>query len=101
MTISDETPAPNIDTDCRVDATRDALAPVLDWYQSDEHEPRPTEDIVADAVADLVSDRDEVLRLAKEVKRLEGKLRHHGIDPMGEFICSCGIRRSKDTIPPF
>jgi hypothetical protein len=38
------------------------LAPVLDWYQSDEHPDRPTLDILRDIVADLQTDRAENLR---------------------------------------
>ena len=41
---------------------RVALAPIMDWYQSDEHEPRKLADIAADAVADLQSDRADSLR---------------------------------------
>ena len=44
-----------------LEAVRAALEPVIHWYQSDEHEPRPLPDIVADVVADLQADRAFVL----------------------------------------
>ena len=40
-----------------VERLREALGPVMHWYQSDEHEPRSLADIIADAVADLQHDR--------------------------------------------
>ena len=36
---------------------REALEPVLHWYQSDEHKERPLIEIVRDVVADLQEDR--------------------------------------------
>jgi hypothetical protein len=42
-----------------VEAVRQAIAPVIDWYQPDEEHPRLTVDIVKDAVADLQSDRTD------------------------------------------
>lgn len=42
---------------------REALEPVLHWYQSDEQPDRPLLDIIADIVADLQVDRTECLRL--------------------------------------
>lgn len=53
-------------------AIREKLAPVLDWYQSDEHPGRNTVDIVADVVEDLQTDRAAVLaaqRVALDAKR--------------------------------
>lgn len=44
-------------------AIREALAPVIDWYQSDEHPGRNTVDIVKDVVADLQDDRKAALKL--------------------------------------
>jgi hypothetical protein len=35
-----------------------ALLPVMDWYQSDEHEQRQLVDIVRDIVSDLQHDRN-------------------------------------------
>jgi hypothetical protein len=48
-----------------VEAIRQAIAPVIDWYQSDEHHPRLTVDIIKDIVADLQKDRAEVLKLRR------------------------------------
>lgn len=53
------TPAAPTDT-----ALREAVEPVLHWYQSDEHDNRPLIDIVRDIVADLQSDRKDALRAA-------------------------------------
>lgn len=39
--------------------------PVLHWYQSDEHHPRPLAKIVRDIVADLQTDRAHALALSK------------------------------------
>ena len=47
----------------QLDAVQAAVAPVLDWYQSDEQPPRPLAEIVADVVADLQADRTELLGL--------------------------------------
>lgn len=44
-------------------AIREALEPVLDWYQSDEVPGRNTVDIVKDVVEDLQKDRADSLRL--------------------------------------
>lgn len=30
---------------------------------------------------------------ADKIEHLEAQLRHHGIEPMGEFICACGHRK--------
>ena len=32
-----------------------------------------------------------------EIERLQGLLRHHGIEPTDEFICACGRRSSVET----
>jgi len=48
-----------------VDGLVRALQPVLDWYQSDEHEERPLVDIIRDVVADLQSDRVEALMASR------------------------------------
>lgn len=48
-------------------AIREALAPVIDWYQSDEHPGRNTVDIVRDVVSDLQEDRAASLLLTKIV----------------------------------
>jgi hypothetical protein len=47
----------------RLRKVREALNPVLFWYQSDEAELRPTQDIVADVVSDLQMDRASSLLL--------------------------------------
>jgi hypothetical protein len=57
-------------------AIREALAPVIDWYQSDEVPGRNTVDIVRDVVADLQEDRRAALILAKIVLAV----RKHGGD---------------------
>lgn len=44
---------------------REALEPVIHWYQSDEHPERPLAEIVADVVADLQQDRAWVLNPPK------------------------------------
>lgn len=40
----------------------EALAPVMHWYQSDEHPNRPVHEILADVVSDLQTDRAASLR---------------------------------------
>lgn len=45
-------------------ALLEALGPVLDWYQSDEHPKRPLHEIVADIASDLRHDRPLALRTA-------------------------------------
>lgn len=47
------------------------LAPVIDWYQSDEHPQRPLLDILRDVVDDLQSDRAAALAGAKDTCRLD------------------------------
>lgn len=38
----------------------------------------------------------------KEIDRLKGLLNAHGINPMSEYICKCGLRRSAPVgTPPF
>lgn len=44
---------------------RNALGPVLDWYQSDEEADRPLADIAADVAADLSEDRAELLAIKR------------------------------------
>lgn len=46
------------------------LAPVLDWYQSDEHPERAPLDILRDIVADLQSDRADNLQLRRTMARV-------------------------------
>jgi hypothetical protein len=55
-------------------ASRDALAPILDWYQPDDAAQRPLPEILADVASDLSEDRAEVLRLRDTVARLGGIL---------------------------
>lgn len=43
-------------------AVREALAPVLDWFQSDEEAERPLVDILRDVVQELVADREDNLK---------------------------------------
>lgn len=47
----------------------EAIAPVLDWFQSDEHPPRPTADILRDVVEELRNDRQDVLRMSAALRR--------------------------------
>lgn len=47
------------------------LAPVLDWYQSDEHPEREPLDILRDIVADLQTDRADALAGASDKRRLD------------------------------
>lgn len=52
---------------------REALGPVIDWYQSDEIPGLNTVEIVRDVVSDLQEDRAACLkaqRLAQDAKRL-------------------------------
>ncbi|KKO08382.1 hypothetical protein LCGC14_0043200 [marine sediment metagenome] len=38
----------------------------------------------------------------EEIDRLKGLLNAHGINPMSEYICKCGLRRSVPAgTPPF
>jgi hypothetical protein len=77
-----------------VEAVRQAIAPVIDWYQPDEEHPRLTVDIVKDAVADLQSDREACLRLtsaatfaATEIRAWMGNWNADAIDRMrGDFV---------------
>ena len=53
-------------------ASHDLLAvlePVLDWYQSDEHPERPPLEIIRDIVADLQSDRAELLAIHAKIRQ--------------------------------
>lgn len=63
-----------------------ALAPVLDWFQSDEHEPRPTLDILRDVVAELQMDRQVSLKAMEACRKFLKACRcvdihHHGFGP--------------------
>lgn len=44
------------------------LEPVIDWYQSDEHDPRKPLEILRDIVDDLQTDRAENLKLRRAAK---------------------------------
>ena len=38
----------------------------------------------------------------EEIDRMKGLLNDHGINPMSEYICKCGLRRSAPAgAPPF
>lgn len=55
-----------VNMDCAsvdIDPVRDALAPVLHWYQSDEDADRSTGNILEDMVSDLQRDREDALLL--------------------------------------
>jgi hypothetical protein len=56
----------------RLDAVTKAVEPILHWYQSDEHDPRPLADILTDVVADLQHDRAEALKLDAVTKERDG-----------------------------
>jgi hypothetical protein len=61
-------PEPETKSDSRVKAVVSddllaLLAPVLDWYQSDERQEREPLDIIRDIVDDLQSDRSANLRM--------------------------------------
>lgn len=47
-----------------------AFRPVLDWYQPDDQPARRLDELIADAVADLVDDRVEVERLRSTLQDL-------------------------------
>lgn len=44
---------------------RTALAPVIDWFQSDEQPERPTMDILREVVKELVEDRHQLLAIQR------------------------------------
>lgn len=48
-----------------------AIAPVKDWYQSDEEIERPLVDVLTDIVSDLQEDRQEVLEMKGVMRELE------------------------------
>lgn len=50
---------------------REALAPVLDWFQSEEDAERPLVSILRDVVQELIDDRNDNLAFG----RLAGELR--------------------------
>ena len=52
-----------------VDAIREALEPVLHWYQSDEHPDRSTAEIVRDIVADAQRDRAAIISVQRIAQR--------------------------------
>lgn len=54
----------------RADAIEAAFMPVNDWYESDEHPPRPFAEKLTDAVADLQSDRAELLKARRVIPQL-------------------------------
>lgn len=39
--------------------------------------------------------------MADRIAHLEAQLRHHGITPMSEFICACGIRKNPPRVVPW
>ena len=46
------------------------LSPVIDWYQSDEHPSREPLDILRDIVADLQSDRAQLLAMRAKIRQM-------------------------------
>ena len=67
-----------------VDAIREALEPVLHWYQSDEHPDRSTAEIVRDIVADLQRDRAAVVRESEGWQPIETAPKHGEIEVRGD-----------------
>jgi len=61
------------------------LEPVLDWYQSDERDPREPLDILSDIVDDIQTDRTENIRLRSAAKRAL-KLARNGRYSAAELI---------------
>ncbi|WP_339696024.1 hypothetical protein [Celeribacter baekdonensis] len=62
---------------------REALEPVIDWYQSDEVPGRNTVDIVRDVVADLVEDREAILNVQRIAQDAQRRLQEgHSIDAL-------------------
>ena len=55
--------------DIDLDAIREALEPVLHWYQSDEHPDRSTAEIVRDIVADAQRDRAAIISVQRIAQR--------------------------------
>lgn len=51
---------------------KEAIAPVLDWYQPDEEADRPLHEIITDIVEDLEEDRADCLRM----RRIAGEAVH-------------------------
>ena len=66
------------------DAIREALEPVLHWYQSDEHPDRSTAEIVRDIVADLQRDRAAVVRESEGWQPIETAPKHGEIEVRGD-----------------
>ena len=59
-----------------------------------------------DALAPMIRARAAAWSVAhaspEEIDRLKGLLNAHGINPMSEYICKCGLRRSVPAgTPPF
>lgn len=72
------------------DEIRKALAPVMDWYQSDECDPRPLADIVGDVVADLQEDRTQALllhRIVLTARMCDGDQAHCILPNLWPLIC--------------
>jgi hypothetical protein len=53
-----------------VERLRDALEPILHWYQSDEEPDRSTYDILRDVVSDLEMGRSQLLSVQRIAKRV-------------------------------
>lgn len=69
---------------------REALGPVIDWYQSDEHPRRNTVDIVRDVVSDLEADRKASLLLSRIVvaaRSVDGGEAHCVMPAIWPIIC--------------
>lgn len=47
---------------------RKILEPVLDWFQSDEEDERPTEDVLREVVQTLQEDRRDLLDLQQKLR---------------------------------
>lgn len=76
-----------------------ALEPVRDWFESDEHPPRPEADIVKDAVESLEEDRQQALKFHRvkmlynnHLERMKQDVRPddkhtHEVNSMRSLVC--------------
>lgn len=51
---------------------RKALAPVIDWFQSDNDHPRPILDILKDVAEELDRDRRDNLKFRRALREVRG-----------------------------
>lgn len=75
---------------------REALKPVIHWYQSDEVPGRNTEDIMTDVVSDLLSYREAAFLLSRivlKVREIEGPQARRMMSEIWPLLCEA------DTLP--